>query len=393
MKKLLNRENFELLLEQAIFSIYNFLIVINLYKNLNTIEIAAIGVNITALYGSVSISRNIISGDFTQSKFPFSVITIQDTLKIALRRGLSVVPVVSIVMLFSCTLTKTDFETSLLIVLISVEVIFVDNFRQIQILHHKFRFMIISLVFSIIITFLIMRLLDQNHNFTWLFWFFTLLVYLIAVTVKYKLYSAKISCKEFMDFNFVSRKSITLESFSNHTLFYLYNLIFFQVNPILSGEIRLITAWIVNSASSLYITLNNFYAIKLVNHNSDLKEQKNINWLAILALMCSSVIFYQVHYFFYPVGNAEIDLWLILGTCISSVTFFIHSRISILILHGVQYHKFFSLRFLTWSLILSLQLFPTIFFGENGFIAGSSISFVYVLRIYNLALMQTNLLR
>lgn len=392
MKHLLNRKNIELLLEQAIFSIFNFVIVINLYKDISTIEIAAIGVNLTALYAAVSISRNLISGEFTQSKFPFSAIKIQATLRMAALRGLAALPFVSVIMWISCFFTKTDFETSVLMLLISLEVVFVDNFRQIQILYQKLQFMILSLIGSILFALLVVPLFGKKHNLTLLFWFFTFLFYLLIIIVKYGVFSAKNSQDELIGLDFVSRKSITLESFSNHLLFYLYNLAFFQVNPLLSGEIRLITAWVVNSASSLYITLNNFYSIKLVNHDSNLKEQKSINLLSFFTLSFTGIFFYGFHDLL-PVGNIEIDFWLIFGACVSSVAFFIHSRISILYLHGLQGRKFLLRRFLTWSVILGLQLIGTLFFAENGFVAGSVLSFVYVLRVYDHALIKTTLLR
>lgn len=392
MKHLLNRKSLELLLEQAIFSIFNFLIVINLYKYISTIEIAAIGVNLTALYAAVSISRNLISGEFTQSKFPFSTLKIQDTLRMAALRGLSVLPFVSVIMWISCLFTKTDFETTVLMLLISIEVIFVDNFRQIQILYQRFNFMILSLIASILSTLLVVPLIGKKHNLTLLFWLSAFFFYLVLIIMKYGLYSTKNSQNELTGLNFVSRKSITLESFSNHSLFYLYNLVFFQFNPFLAGEVRLITAWVVNSASSLYITLNNFYSIKLVNYDSNLKEQKSINLLAFITLSFTGIVFYRFHHLL-PVGNIKIDVWLIFGVCASSVAFFIHSRISILYLHGLHSSKFLLHRFLTWFVLLSFQLIGTLFFTKNGFIAGSVLSLVYVLSVYNKALLHTTLLR
>lgn len=392
MKHLVNRSNLELLFEQAIFSIFNFIVVINIYNDISTLEVAAMGVNITALYGTVSISRNLISGEFTQSKFPLNAIKLEIILRIICIRTLAVSPVVLIVILLSCFFTKTDVETTRLLLLISAEVIFVDNFRQIQILYNKLQFMSANMISSILLTYLLFVWLKPGHQLALMFWLFSFFFYFLIALARYHKIFGRQDQKEFFNSRFVSRKSIILESFSNHSLFYFYNLVFFQINPILSGEIRLITAWIVNAASSLYITLNNYYTIKLVNYDSTYQEQRSINLLAFLTLAVTSLSF-SVFHSFVPLSNIKIDTWLIFGTCISSITFFIHSRISVLYLHAMQFPKFLTLRSMTWTTTLAMQLIGTYFFGEKGFIIGSVFSSVYVINSYNRALANSKMVK
>lgn len=392
MKHLANRRNFELLFEQAIFSVFNFIVIINLYNNISIIDVAAMGVNITALYGAVSISRNLVSGEFTQSRFPNEAIKIESVLRKVCVRVFSVVPVVTIIISISCYLTNTSLETTILLLLISVEVLLVDNLRQIQILYLNLRFMIVNLMSSIVFTYLLMFSLKRESQKVLTFWLFTFLFYSIFAILKYfNIFKSK-NEEILISSNFVSRKSITLESFSNHSLFYLYNLIFFQINPLLSGDNRLITAWIVNAASSLYITLNNYYTIRLVNYNSTYQEQKSINFLAFFTLVLTSFTFLIFHSFI-PFSNIKIDAWLIFGSCVSSLTFFIHSRISVLYLHAIPFRQFLTLRTLTWIITLSMQLFGTYFFDKTGFIVGSILSFLYVFDGYHRALAATKMLK
>lgn len=392
MKHLANRRNFQLLFEQAIFSVFNFIVIISLYNNISIIEVAAMGVNITALYGAVSICRNLVSGEFTQSRFPNEAIKIESVLRKVCVRVFSVVPVVTIIISISCYMTNTSLETTILLLLISVEVLLVDNLRQIQILYLNLRFMIVNLMSSIVFTYILMFSLKPESQKVLMFWLFTFLFYSIFAILKYfKIFKSK-NEEILIISDFVSRKSITLESFSNHSLFYLYNLIFFQINPLLSGDNRLITAWIVNAASSLYITLNNYYTIRLVNYNSTYQEQKSINYLAFLTLVLTSFTFLIFHSFI-PFSNIKIDAWLIFGSCVSSLTFFIHSRISVLYLHAIPFRQFLTLRTLTWIITLSMQLFGLYFFDKTGFIVGSILSFLYVFDGYQRALAATKMLK
>jgi len=167
LKNFLNRTNFELLVEQSIFSLFNFIIVVSMFKELTKIQIAAIGVNLTALYAVVSISRNLISGEFTQSNFPSAFIRVENLLRITAVRALQISPFVLLTMFTSCLMTKLDLETSALMLLLSVEVIVVDNFRQIQILYKNLIMMSLHLVISITITFLIFAFFHQINEHTW----------------------------------------------------------------------------------------------------------------------------------------------------------------------------------------------------------------------------------
>lgn len=391
MKHFINRKNVELLIEQALFSLFNFLIIVNVYSDLSILQVASIGVNITALYASISISRNVISGEFTQSKFPVDDFKLEHVLKVVCIRTLTSSPFLIFVILTSCFLTKTDIGTSGLLVVISVEVLLVDNFRQIQILYQRLRFMSVNLFISISLTYLIFILFNLENESALYFWLYSLFLYLLIFFARYNRILRQFSREELDNFQFVSRKSITVESLSNHLLFYFYNLILFQFNPLLSGEIRIITAWIVNSASSLYITLNNIYTIKLVNKQSTEKEQRSINFLALFSLIVSCFIF-SILYSFISLSNIKFDIWLILGTCISSFAFFVHSRIAVLYLHSMPSSKFLGLRTLTWVMTLGILLIGVYFFGELGFIISSFFSCVYVIRYYERALKGSGLI-
>jgi hypothetical protein len=391
LKHFINRKNVELLIEQALFSLFNFLIIVNVYSDLSILQVASIGVNITALYASISISRNVISGEFTQSKFPVDDFKLEHVLKVVCIRTLTSSPFLIFVILTSCFLTKTDIGTSGLLVVISVEVLLVDNFRQIQILYQRLRFMSVNLFISISLTYLIFILFNLENESALYFWLYSLFLYLLIFFARYNRILRQFSREELDNFQFVSRKSITVESLSNHLLFYFYNLILFQFNPLLSGEIRIITAWIVNSASSLYITLNNIYTIKLVNKQSTEKEQRSINFLALFSLIVSCFIF-SILYSFISLSNIKFDIWLILGTCISSFAFFVHSRIAVLYLHSMPSSKFLGLRTLTWVMTLGILLIGVYFFGELGFIISSFFSCVYVIRYYERALKGSGLI-
>lgn len=392
MKHFVSRKNFALLAEQALFSLFNFLIVVNIYNDISIFQVASLGVNITALYAAISISRNMISGEFTQSKFPIYDIKLERILKVVCVRTLAASPFLIIVILFSCFFTSTDKETTRHLVIISLEVILVDNFRQIQILYQKLQFMSVNLIFSILLTYLMFVSLNPEDESALDFWLYSLFFYLLIFFVRYYKILGRYNKKDLDNFKFVSRKSITVESLSNHLLFYFYNLILFQFNPLLSGEIRLFTAWIVNSASSIYITLNNYYTIKLVNRHSTEKEQRSINFLAFFSLAASCFIF-SVFYSFVALDNIKFDAWLILGTCISSVTFFIHSRIAVLNLHAMPSKEFIRLRTFTWVITLGIQLIGTYFFGELGFIISSFFSCYYVINCYDRALKSSTLVK
>ena len=392
MKHFISRKNFALLVEQALFSLFNFLIVVNIYSDISILQVASIGVNITALYAAISISRNMISGEFTQSKFPIDDIKLERILKVVCVRTLAASPFVIIVILLSCFFTRTDTETTRHLVIISVEVILVDNFRQIQILYQRLQFMSVNLFLSILLTYLMFVSLNLEDESALNFWLYSLFFYLLILFLRYYKILGRYNQEDLGKFQFVSRKSITVESLSNHLLFYFYNLVLFQFNPLLSGEIRLFTAWIVNSASSLYITLNNYYTIKLVNKQSTEKEQRSINFLAFFSLAVSCFIF-SVFYSFITLNNIKFDTWLILGTCISSVTFFIHSRIAVLNLHAMPFSKFLRLQTLTWVITLGIQLIGTYFFGELGFIISSLFSCVYVINCYDRALSSSTLVK
>ena len=392
MKHFISHKNFALLVEQALFSLFNFLIVVNIYNEISILQVASVGVNITALYAAISISRNMISGEFTQSKFPIDEINLERILKVVCVRTLAASPFVMIVILLSCFLTRTDTQTTKLLVIISVEVILVDNFRQIQILYQRMPFMSANLIFSVLLTYFMFVLFNLEDESALNYWLFSLFFYLLFLFARYYKILSRYNQNELKNFKFVSRKSITVESLSNHSLFYFYNLILFQFNPLLSGEIRLITAWIVNSASSLYITLSNYYAIKLVNNQSTEKEQKSINFLAFFSLAVSSFIV-SVFSPMLALNNIKFDAWLILGTCISSLSFFIHSRIAVLYLHAMPFSKLIKLRALTWSITLGIQLIGTFFFQDLGFITSSFLSCVYVINCYNRALSSSNLVK
>ena len=392
MKHFLNRSNITLLIEQAIFSIFNFIVVINLYNDISTLEVASMGVNITALYGAVSVARNLISGEFTQSEFPVNSVKLESLLRIICIRTLAVSPFVLMVMVLSCYFTKTDLRTTMLLLIISVEVIFVDNFRQVQILYSKLQFMSVNLILSILFTCLLVISFKPENQPALMFWLFSFLFYVLIALARYSKIFRRLDQEWFVSSKFVSRKSITVESFTNHSLFYFYNLFFFQINPLLSGEIRLITAWIVNAASSLYITLNNYYTIRLVNYDSSSTEQKSINLLAFLTLTVTALSFSVLH-FFVPLTSIKIDALLTFGTCVSSFTFFVHSRISVLYLHAMPFPKFLRLRSTTWAITLSMQLLTTYFLGKEGFVIGSVISCIYVIKGYNRALANSEMLK
>lgn len=392
MKHFINRNNFTLLFEQAIFSLFNFLVVINIYRDISTIQIASIGVDITALYGAVSICRNLISGAFIQNKFPVSEFRLEHLLKIISVRALLYTPLIILVIIVSCYLTSTDSQTTWHLIVISIEIIFVDNFRQIQILYRKVQFMSVNLILSILLSSLIFNLMSLRGNLALKFWFLTLSFYLIIFLAKYFKIFARFSDNELFDVKSISRKVIVIESLANHSIFYLYNFIFFHFNPLLSGEIRLITAWVVNAASSLYVTLNNYYTIRLVNSESNIQEQRSINLLAFLSLTISGLLF-SVFQSIIPINNLKIDYWLIFGTCVSSISFFIHSRILVLYLHHVAFGKIISIRALTWTVNLGIQLIGTYFFEKTGFIISSFISFLFVLRLYENALIKSSMPR
>ena len=129
-----------------------------------------------------------------------------------------------------------------------------------------------------------------------------------------------------------------------------------------------------------------------MNKQSNEKEQRSINFLAFFSLAVSCFIF-SVFYSFITINNIKFDAWLILGTCISSVTFFIHSRIAVLNLHAMPFSKFLRLRTLTWVITLGIQLIGTYFFGELGFIISSFFSCVYVIKCYNRALSSSTLVK
>lgn len=392
MRHFLNRSNFELFVEQTIFSFFNFIIVVSMFKELSRIQIAAIGVNLTALYALVSIARNLISGEFTQSKFPSAFIGIENLIRITAVRALQISPFLVLIMFTSCLITKLDFETSAMMVALSIEVMIIDNLRQIQILYQKLKFMSLNLVISITLTVLIFVFIDQRNNTSLQFWMITSLLYIFITFTKYRVFSTEKSQTRMKDLDYVSRNSITVESFLNHILFYLYTLTFFHLNPTLSGDVRLITAWVVNSASTLYFSLNNLYTIKLVNRDSNYDEQKNINYFAFFTLFATGLLFSQCHDSL-PIPQAEFDFWLIAGTCISYLSFFIHSRIAVLFLHDMKSSKFVFYRFLTWSAVLGQQLVGIYYFGKPGFIFSSILSLLSVLWIYFLALSNTSLLK
>jgi hypothetical protein len=215
LKHFINRKNVELLIEQALFSLFNFLIIVNVYSDLSILQVASIGVNITALYASISISRNVISGEFTQSKFPVDDFKLEHVLKVVCIRTLTSSPFLIFVILTSCFLTKTDIGTSGLLVVISVEVLLVDNFRQIQILYQRLRFMSVNLFISISLTYLIFILFNLENESALYFWLYSLFLYLLIFFARYNRILRQFSREELDNFQFVSRKSITVESLSN----------------------------------------------------------------------------------------------------------------------------------------------------------------------------------
>lgn len=390
MKNFLNFKSLQLLGEQALFSIFNFLIVIFLYHGYTYSQVGSIGVNITALYGLVSISRNLISGDFTQDEFSTTEIKLEDVLAIVLIRSLKIAPVTSFGLLFSCLLTKTDLSSSFLFLIISIQVTIVDNFRQVEILFSKMNFMSVNLILSVLFSTILFLLIGPDDNRALKFWIVTFFFYIMINLIRVSKISTQIFKVNSRWDSSISRKDITLESFFNHSMFFIFNYLFFYFDPTLSGKVRLITAWIVNSASSLYITLGNFYNIKMVNGHSTKSEQRGINTLALTSLSLCAIAFSVISSFL-PFNNFFLNGWILFGTCISSLSFFIHSRISVLYLHSNFSNNFLIARITTWFLTLSLQLFPTILFADFGFFVGSIASFFFVTFCYESALSRTDI--
>jgi hypothetical protein len=164
------------------------------------------------------------------------------------------------------------------------------------------------------------------------------------------------------------------------------------MNPVLTGEIRLITAWVINSASTIYITLNNYYSIKFVNGDSTRREQRAINAFAMSILLVIGLIFFSVQSLI-PFIDVVLDFWLIIGTCFSSLSFFVHSRIAILYLQTKTPVDFFIWRALTWAFTLIIQLFGVYIYGTLGFILCSILSCSYVFFLYERALSALSMLK
>jgi hypothetical protein len=354
--------------------------------------IAAMGVNITAIWGIISVARNFISGDFTQGKFQAKEIPIEITLKRVIVRSIAMSPFAAIFILLSCNYTQTNFVTTFLLIIITLELLFVDNLRQIQVLYQKFRTMGCIFCISLFFTFFLHIFVNFTNQKALAFWFVTLFFYLIFSLIRYSAIFRRNQEGALLICNSISRKWITWESISNHLSFYLFNVFLFQMNPVLTGEIRLITAWVINSASTIYITLNNYYSIKFVNGESTRREQRAINAFAMSILLVIGLIFFSVQSLI-PFIDVVLDFWLIIGTCISSLSFFVYSRIAILYLQTKTPVDFFIWRALTWAFTLIIQLFGVYIYGTLGFILCSILSCSYVFFLYERALSALSMLK
>jgi len=389
MKIILSKSHFFLITEQTIWSSFNFFIAIFVFRNLDLRVAAAVGVNLVAMYGIISILRNFVSGIFLNKGFSTTDFALHLILNNVIKKCLKCSPLIFILMIASSVVTNISYQNAIYLVFIAVFFLFVDNIRQVYIAYHNFGFLIfqslLSVGASLVISFSFLRnsyLPLSIWSLTYSFFTFFTIIYL---SLKKTLFGQEIDIYIKEGF-----QSLVVESFFNHSLFYLFNLILLLIDPDFCGEIRIYTIWIVSAASTLYATLNTEFTLKLVNRLSTKSEQRWLNLFCIAVLLLFSCL-----YFFSGDGGIVPDepkhVFNLLGVVASSASYFIHSRIAVLYYHYMTNVRLVVSRFTTWILLLGNILFFTFVAGSFGFLFSAIGSLFFSFYLYESALTNSKL--
>ena len=381
--------HFPALIDQLLFSCLNFSFTIILIGNISIYQTAQVGVMLTTLYITISIARNYVSGSYFFSRTN----PMKDERNVFLGlvfKTVKLSPISFCCMFFTANFLELELTASFRFGILTSTFIVVDNLRQIALIKRN-PTESIKLFFLTSFFFLcIFYPLTTNLTLTTLdLWILFLLLYVLSyfISLRSKLRVTIDSISEtFQDFS----RPLILDSILNHCIFYFYNLLFFVIDFYVTGEIRLITIWIVNIASTVYTTLNSTFTLNLINGKSTKMEQRFLNVLALLSLVFSLLSIFLIRNFV-NVTNFPSDLLLSFCACLSFLAFFIHSRITALIVRSFTLSIFLTLKVFSWLIILMIVLIPFWLFGKVGFEVGSAISLLVSITFFEIAMKYSTL--
>lgn len=381
------KKDFKLLFEQGFFSAFNFLLIIFLFKNLSAQEIAAYGVNLTALYGGISILRNLIVGDFLNRQGLLIPTEFSSSVKIIFIRTTFLSPLIFLLLLSSNFLLGGKIYNGLQFAEIGILILFIDSIRQISISFSKYVFLIWSFFISISLTCITVTIFFDFDVF--LFWKIQAMLY-IGSFVCIHLYTRTTNSdtnqlKLFSKFNTL----IFLDGLFNHLIFYVYNLLFFKLCLEIAADVRLINIYVVNLASTIYTNLKTNYSIRLLEGRSSIAEQRILNFVCFFSLFSASIgvsIFQKMGF----LQNLNLDKVLLVGTCLASSFYFIHSRLTIFYVNMMSTSRFLLIKVSSWCIPLGTILVLTKIAGILGLFISTLLMNFFVLLLFEIALKRSS---
>jgi hypothetical protein len=354
---------FEQLLNSAITFVFTLLII----RGRNLVDIAAIGVSLTGLYLLLTVSRYVANsrslisiGDF-QSGETF-------LLKHSLVKLLQLSPILFLGMFSISTLSGLDANTSLHFATLLIVAAVWDSIRTVSIRTRGPQLLILGNMMSLIVLLITVSLLTIHLNFLNL-WSLTLSASSVCyILLRRHLRDRTEYFKKYIEEpSYVLTSSVTVEILIAQLIILIWSYFLLQFKPYFSGELRLTQIWVINIASTFYVTLSTLKHKEFLSGKFSINSLTRVNYFAALCLFVAGAHFIIISHFKY-FDLPRIDFKTILGTSCLFYTFFVYSRNALLYPYLYKPSQFVLRRAGALVLLFSIVTSSLFFVGNLGFL-------------------------
>lgn len=353
-----------ILIDQVLNSSITFIFTLLIMRNQSVVEIAQLGVNFAAMYSILTICRPIIGAKvlFVEGKFAG-----QERFLLAefLKKFFFIIPFIVALIALSCFLVGSDFIMFSKMSILTIALVSWDSLRSIVLrTSNQFSLFLSLLLATGIVLFITMCSPHNIDSFTYwsLIYYLAIVFYLLAKVLSPQ--NEMSDLPKTNDPNFQFRLLVLMDSVLNHISIYAWTLFIFHLSPLIAAEMRLTQTWIINIAATAYITASNILSIDLLEKQSSLILERQLNIFALLILgiaCCVYILVSRLIILPFP----QLRLEIILATCLIYYSFFVISRLTLHLLHTYKSIHFMLCKYSLLYLLLLASSSVFYFFDSS----------------------------